>query len=52
MNPPEELPWSKENMELNEECLDITQIPIKSLTDSDKKQIIMAKEQTFEINPT
>ena len=41
MKSPGELPWSKKNMEINEDCLDMTKIPIQSLPDSDKKQILM-----------
>ena len=42
MKPPGELPWSKENIEINEDCLDMMKIAIQSLPDSDKKKILIA----------
>ena len=38
--PASELPWANHSMEINEECLHTNIIPIPSLPDSDKKNIL------------
>jgi hypothetical protein len=46
--PPSQLPWSTPNMTISEESLDMTEIPISSLPDSDKNFFLMAQQTTVE----
>ena len=44
---PEDLPWAKNNMNIDETCLTMSEIPIPCLPDADKKQILHGTIQSY-----
>ena len=44
--PPQELPWAKYSMEISEEQLQTSEIPIQNLPDSDRKNILALAQVT------